>query len=318
MKMYVDKYILNSEKKSSMKRKVMFIILFLLQISFTSANAQDTVSSKYFPLNIGNSWTYDYFRWIIFPVSYETGYVRRRIDRDTIIGNNKYFKFPWFSFDWCRYDSTNGNLVFRTSSGSCSNYIGEKIFDSLSSSLGNINACQHQATFTRECINIDSEIVFNLQKKIKEFKHDGLYQEFIKYSEDFGIVDYCGGEPPPCKYFESLKGCVIKGVVYGDTTMTGIGSGFSNIPNEFLLYQNYPNPFNPKTIINYQLKVSNFVVLKVYDILGNEIAILINEKKNPGRYSVEFDGTNFSSGIYFYRLEVDGNVIDAKRMVLLK
>lgn len=89
-------------------------------------------------------------------------------------------------------------------------------------------------------------------------------------------------------------------------------------PSEYSLSQNYPNPFNPNTIINYELGITNFVKLNIYDILGNEVATLVNEKKIPGSYSVEYSGENLSSGIYFYKLEVDGNIIDTKRMVLLK
>ncbi|MDZ4712558.1 MAG: T9SS type A sorting domain-containing protein [bacterium] len=106
------------------------------------------------------------------------------------------------------------------------------------------------------------------------------------------------------------------------TTTGGILTNFTNtnseIPTEYKLDQNYPNPFNPKTIINYELGITNYVSLKVYDVLGNEIAALVNEKKSAGSYSFVFDGNNIPSGIYFYRLEVDGKIIDTKRMVILK
>jgi len=106
------------------------------------------------------------------------------------------------------------------------------------------------------------------------------------------------------------------------TTTGGILTNFTNtnseIPTEYKLNQNYPNPFNPKTIINFELGITNYVSLKVYDVLGNEVATLVNEKRSAGSYSAQFDGSNIPSGIYFYRLEVDGNMIDTKRMVLLK
>jgi len=106
------------------------------------------------------------------------------------------------------------------------------------------------------------------------------------------------------------------------TTTGGILTNFTNtnseVPTEYKLNQNYPNPFNPKTIINYELGITNYVSLKVYDVRGNEIATLVNEKRSAGSYSAQFDGSNIPSGIYFYRLEVDGNMIDTKRMVLLK
>ncbi|MBK8981373.1 MAG: SBBP repeat-containing protein [Ignavibacteria bacterium] len=100
--------------------------------------------------------------------------------------------------------------------------------------------------------------------------------------------------------------------------LTGGETIFSEIPKNYSLLQNYPNPFNPNTIINYQLSMFNFVSLKVYDILGNQVASLVNENKPAGSYEVVFDGSDFPSGIYFYSLSINGNVIDTKRMVLLK
>ncbi len=108
-------------------------------------------------------------------------------------------------------------------------------------------------------------------------------------------------------------------------TTNGGGQGFplsvthisSKIPEYFSLYQNYPNPFNPVTKINYELRVTNYVSLKVFDVLGNEVANLVKEKQNAGSYSVKFDGAGFSSGIYFYKLE-SGDFNDTKRMILLK
>jgi choice-of-anchor B domain-containing protein len=85
----------------------------------------------------------------------------------------------------------------------------------------------------------------------------------------------------------------------------------------FSLSQNYPNPFNPNTIINYEIRITNFIKLKVYDVLGNEIATLVNEKLSPGSYEVQFDGSNLSSGIYFYRLETE-KFTETKRMLLIK
>ena len=90
------------------------------------------------------------------------------------------------------------------------------------------------------------------------------------------------------------------------------------IPGKFYLSQNYPNPFNPFTDLEFGISDLGFVSLKVHDALGNEVAVLVNEKKNSGSYEVEFDGSSYASGIYFYSLYVDGVPIDTKRMVLLK
>ncbi|MEO8209941.1 MAG: T9SS type A sorting domain-containing protein, partial [bacterium] len=89
------------------------------------------------------------------------------------------------------------------------------------------------------------------------------------------------------------------------------------IPEKFSLSQNYPNPFNPVTKINYELRITNYVSLKVYDILGNEVFVLVNEKQNAGSYEVDFDGSNFSSGLYYYKLQTD-NFNETKKMTLIK
>ncbi len=90
------------------------------------------------------------------------------------------------------------------------------------------------------------------------------------------------------------------------------------IPGKFELQQNYPNPFNPNTVISYQLAVNSFASLKIYDVLGNEVSTLVNEKQDAGYYAVDFIGSNLASGVYFYKLAVDGKIIDTKRMILLK
>lgn len=79
-------------------------------------------------------------------------------------------------------------------------------------------------------------------------------------------------------------------------------SEINNRPVEIKLDQNYPNPFNPKTIINYHLSTDNYITLKVYDILGREVATLVNGSKKMGRYEVELDGSDLPSGVYYYRL----------------
>ena len=91
----------------------------------------------------------------------------------------------------------------------------------------------------------------------------------------------------------------------------------TEIPDQFYLGQNYPNPFNPSTSIQYAISSEQFVSLKVYDVLGNEIATLVNEEKPVGNYKIVFNGNNLSSGVYFYRIQT-GNFTDTKKFVLMK
>ena len=93
--------------------------------------------------------------------------------------------------------------------------------------------------------------------------------------------------------------------------------GVNNLPTEFSLSQNYPNPFNPNTSIEYSVPSNEYVSLKVYDILGNEIVTLVNEQKEAGNYEVNFDASNFVSGVYIYRLTL-GNKYLSKKMILIK
>jgi hypothetical protein len=88
-------------------------------------------------------------------------------------------------------------------------------------------------------------------------------------------------------------------------------------PVEFSLDQNYPNPFNPSTTINYSIPEAGNVEMKVYDILGNEVATLVNEAKAPGIYSAVFDASSLASGIYIYKLKTN-NFLQTKKMILMK
>ncbi len=104
------------------------------------------------------------------------------------------------------------------------------------------------------------------------------------------------------------------------TTNSGDPVNIHNIGNQISYYslsQNYPNPFNPSTKINYKLQVTNYVTLTVYDLQGKEIATLVNKKQSAGSYSVEFNGENLSSGLYFYTLEIE-NFKESKKMLLVK
>lgn len=101
------------------------------------------------------------------------------------------------------------------------------------------------------------------------------------------------------------------------------GYGITNLENvinqrlKFELSQNYPNPFNPSTTISWQSPVGSWQTLKVYDVLGNEVATLVNEYRNAGGYEVNFDANRLASGVYYYQLKA-GNFIQTKKMIYLK
>ncbi len=119
----------------------------------------------------------------------------------------------------------------------------------------------------------------------------------------------------------TLWACTILGEVAKYVLPTGINPVSRSVPDSYRLYQNYPNPFNPITKIHFSIPPSKGdrgmnVNLIIYDILGRELATLVNESLKPGSYEVEWDGSNFASGIYFYKL-IAGDFVDVKKMVLL-
>lgn len=97
----------------------------------------------------------------------------------------------------------------------------------------------------------------------------------------------------------------------------GINTHNNQIPDKFELFQNYPNPFNPATKIYYTLPIDGFVKIEIYNSIGQNIKSLVNEFKNSGYYTVDFDGSNLSSGLYFYRINVN-NFTETRKMLLLK
>jgi len=119
----------------------------------------------------------------------------------------------------------------------------------------------------------------------------------------------------------------IDDTLYLQNQVTGVGDddGSLLIPDSYNLAQNYPNPFNPVTTIRYQLPVNSHATLKVFDVLGREVATLANENKKPGSYEVEFDGSKLPSGVYFYRLyahptdaKQTNDFVQTKKLLLVK
>ena len=119
------------------------------------------------------------------------------------------------------------------------------------------------------------------------------------------------GVPGDGYYFDNFK------VLNYIDTITSINSVSSSVPDKFRLEQNYPNPFNPSTQLEFGISDLGFVSLRVFNALGKEVAVLVNETLSPGSYKTEFNGANYPSGIYYYKLEA-GNFSEVRKMILLK
>ena len=157
------------------------------------------------------------------------------------------------------------------------------------------------------------------------FKQNGMWSEAVNMSElNTGAHELYGNVSPNGRFIMFLSGR--SGILlpyWVDAQI--INNYISDVDNEikdgdlhsFQLLQNYPNPFNPDTKIPYSINQTSFVTLKVYDVLGNEITTLVNEEKPAGEYEVNFDGSELTSGVYFYQL-ISNSYIESKNMILMK
>ncbi len=151
----------------------------------------------------------------------------------------------------------------------------------------------------------------------------------IRYSDDGGYSwenDFPGaGEPFYDVEFINEKAWVIGGngtILYTPNyNLTGINKDYAidfNYPDNISLYQNYPNPFNSSTKISFSIEKSGFVTLKIYDVLGKNIETLINRFKKPGAYNINFNANELPSGIYFYKVQVENEYSETKKMILIR
>jgi hypothetical protein len=164
----------------------------------------------------------------------------------------------------------------------------------------------------------------NLPPRLIKYKgYDGsIWSESFEFSDgdvtglqkpEVGDID---GSTP----VSAFVGANYDGVYFDNETWVPVSVDddvISQTPTSFEISQNYPNPFNPSTSIQFKIPENSFVTLKVYNVLGKEVATLLNEEKNAGLYEVTFDATDFSSGIYFYKIEA-GNFVATKKMILMK
>ena len=143
---------------------------------------------------------------------------------------------------------------------------------------------------------------------------------FISHDDGFTWSEYNDGAESGLICFTTKDNYIYAG---GNTNgvhrreMTTVSVDDKSIENSFAVMQNYPNPFNPSTTINYEIPTQSHVSIKVYDVLGKEVASLVNEMKAPGNHHVQFSASNFASGVYFYKVSAN-NFIDVKKMILSK
>jgi hypothetical protein len=155
-------------------------------------------------------------------------------------------------------------------------------------------------------------------------------QRYNSISNDYETIGFVAGKGVPSAYSykdENVSGSLEyrleqidnNGLTsyFGPIMLNPNSVGSDAVPAVFALNQNYPNPFNPSTIINYQLAFDNYTTLKVYNIIGKEVATLVNGFINAGSHKVTFDASNLSAGVYIYKLQ-SGNNVEVRKLTLMK
>jgi hypothetical protein len=155
-------------------------------------------------------------------------------------------------------------------------------------------------------------VVYTLRDAPGDNRWDGSVFNYKLHCFDFGPGSYNAACLPWPMYLQNPERTGI-----APQPTTSVRDEKIELPNEFALEQNYPNPFNPTTVIRYQVSAVSRVDLRAYDVLGREVAVIVDEEKPAGRYAVRWNAEGMTSGIYFYRLGVGGKVF-TKKMTLLR
>jgi hypothetical protein len=286
-------------------------IIVLLVLTTALVNAQiDT--TDWYPLHIGDKWEY-------YGDGY--GYYQVEVIGDTMMPNGQlYYKFSEGVYAWRFQRKVGNDIVYYYSTADGNEYmlfnfkladrelwkspfVGENWWGIFKTGSDNNNLLNYPVMY-----KIFERAIIDTTVNPPDTTWGYLIDAYpTRITKGFGITSYSYD-------LENIVGARINGKGYG--TLVGIKEN-EEIVTEYKLHQNYPNPFNPSTTISYQISASSHVSLKIFDVLGREVAVLVNEKKSRGYYNVTFNGKNLSSGVYYYSLTSGSKRIN-KSMILLK
>lgn len=302
------------------------IVLLLLVLTCTRI----AFTQEYFPLQLGNRFKYNYSWYRHWTgggsSSGDTIIFIKITDTSTFYGKKYFFctGFSFYSNAWLRVDSITKSLYKYDNSNSCSLYYKETLIDSLGilqSGLENYCSGYYFHSKSNDTLfNAVSFVKFFSKITNGEINTKDVQETHRYYNSLFGLKNfYDSWSYGPSGGTDNIQliGCIIDGTGYGDTALTNVNLISSRIPEIFSLKHNYPNPFNSTTNIKFQILNAGNAKITVFDIMGREVATLVNEKLQPGTYEVRFDAGNLPSGIYFYQLKTE-NYIETKKLVLLK
>lgn len=319
-----------------MKKLIISLASILYALSVHSENYND-----YLQLNIGNIFVYSCIETRGGPGNNCQSFYKLKITiEDTVnYSGRKYYKyarqlalisgsgtcyfspfmFPFYigDFQTIRIDSLTGNVYYYNPN--CSYSPNEILIDSLNSKLGDVVNIRCGLPYPYHYTCIDT---LNRKKyfQVNPYPTGHLRREYERGSGLISSSQEASNIPFNTANTQTLIGSVINGIAAGDTSMYLVGinqSGTETPPDHFELNQNYPNPFNPTTQFGFRIADFGLVRLTVFDAIGREIEVLVNQQLQPGTYEVDWDASSYPSGVYYYRLE-SGNFTETKKMVLIK
>ncbi|MFA5835066.1 MAG: T9SS type A sorting domain-containing protein [Bacteroidota bacterium] len=309
------KYITQSIIKDTLFGKVVFTRTILKGVVDPKKHIMDSLS-MYHPLHKMNVWIYKRNSHPS-PSYYDNMFISREIVGDTLFENKQYQKIlEKNSKDGSskltveRFDSSNGNFYQGFPHTAPGMNVEFSLADSTAADILNTSFR------SGKLIKLSPDTVFHQQSLTRSIVTLLTIDVTIvkRYSYGFGMVreEHSVME----SYYDSLVYARINGKEYGSKPLS-VDMYHNVIPSSYSLSQNFPNPFNPVTTISYQIPVEGMVSLKVYSILGREIATLVHQQQKTGSYSLFFNGSSLASGVYFYRFHA-GNYHNIRKMILTK
>jgi len=312
-----------------MKKKIKFILtfqlLFIISATITFSQTEEMKFDSvltYYPIHIGNKWVFDEDYSSTIP-PYETIHRvwSQEFVKDTLMANNESYS----ALQKIYYDGTpsGGHIYERIDTVEQKVYRYDPVVDSTNYEILFLDLTIElfDTFYNPYCIARFQETGTTTQfgetydYRVYCFTCGLTYYDYY-YLKGLGLYRFLASADFVASV-SHLRGCIINGVVYGDTTVVSVEDETQNVPTEFSLSQNYPNPFNPSTTIKFSVPQQTNVVLKVYDILGSEVANLVNETLYAGNYTINFNASQFASGMYIYKITA-GNFVTTKKMILLK
>jgi hypothetical protein len=302
----------------------LFIYGILTSIALSPGNpavlAQVSADSSFYPLEVGNLWQVLFrgAKWL------DT----MRVASDTVMPNGKryskvqrnfkFLPFPYYSQQFERVDSTGSTWLYDDQNLDGSASTSELLMERFSSQLNT-----PWVSYRRSPVG-DSAMIISRGKILTSLTADSILAVVVEYPFRYGEttrIKFGLGIGILMETFELLLQDTLVGARVGDRsygTLTSVQGTRENVsPRDFYLRQNYPNPFNPSTTISYDLPKRSFVTLKIVNVLGQEVATLVEGQQDPGQHQVKWSATGWPSGVYFYRLQA-GKFVETKKLILLR